>query len=402
MMEVEEGDVFQRTRWALRHYAWVVALVVAAAVTAGWYITSAESETGRYRATALVVANTLDVPATHLPRFAAAVFDSGAVAEGVARELGVALDPQELVPLHISMDPVSDSIAFLVHGMSDDPRRSVDLANTAADQFVRELNRAGPGVGTFSVQDPARVPRQQLSWLRREVALAVSGVGGMLIAVALVGFIVWLRRPLITPGDVVAAFGLPLLGVVSVGRDGPLPGSVRTVTSHPLVMHSLAQRLGGTPHDGFVLVGEPRSMRSRRALWFPLREHLRRGNEASTTAAAGDSPPRAARARQPGPQPPSRRPAHLLPSSPNWARTNPGARSFGSRPGVRVVLIEDWDAHCTDASSWGVIVVVEQGTPTRNLSEVLAEWSPGDAIGVIMLRQQTRRTRLHVQGQRDG
>lgn len=401
MMESDEADIFQRTRWALRHYAWLIALVMAAAVAVGWYIGLAGGEHGQYRATALVVANTLDVPPSQLPRFAAAVFDSGAVAEGVAEELGLALDPQELVPLRIAMDPVPDSIAFFVHGMSDDPQTAVDFANTAADQFVRELNRAGPGVGTFSVQDAARVPRQLVSGLPPEVALAVSGVGGMLIAVVLAGFIVWWRRPLLTASEVAAAFGSPFLGTVSVGRNGPLPGSARTVTSYPLVLHTLAQRLGSTPHDGFVLLGEPRSKRVRRALGYSLRDHLGRATERQSPRKGRGT---VARHGRPGL---SHRIRDLLAvfqlplfHPARNGRTDARARSSGSRPGVPVVLMEDWAAQRTDASSWGVIVVVEQGTSTRRLSEILAEW-PDDGLGVLMLRHQSRRTTRRARDQTD-
>lgn len=398
-MELEQGDVAQRIGWALRHYGWLVAVVMAAALALGWYIAVTAKETARYQATALVVANTLDVSPTQLPRYAAAVFDSGAVAEGVATELGLALDHRELVPTHISMDPVSDSIAFLVHGYSDGDKKSVRLANTAADHFVRELNRAGPGVGTFSVQDAARVPLEPVAEPSLAMALAVSGMGGMLLAVMLVAFVVWLRRPLLTASEVAGAFGLPLLGTVSVGRDGRLSGSSRTVTSHPLVVRTLARGLESTGHDGFVLLGEPRSKKARMPLLVPLREELRpNGSRGDPPSGAHDRPlsndgshaggtqPRAARAARPGPRPPSHRPARLLPSRAHHARTGAMADASTTRSSVPVTLVEDWAADRTDACRWGVIVVAEQGTPTRRLSELVAEWRSEDAVGVVMLR----------------
>jgi hypothetical protein len=269
------------------------------------------------------------------------------------------------------MDPVPDSIAFLVRGHAREPDHAVELANSAARHFVRELNRAGPGVGSFSVQDLARTPLEPIVWPSSETAIAASGVAGMLAAVVLAAFLTWVRRPLLTAGDAVAALGVPLLGTVAVCRQGRRPRSARVVCSHPLVLDALARRLRATSHGGFVLLGAARSRRVRRAVAGPLHHALIERNGAGT--------PELAMAAGGPPADPDRLSGEL------------------ERRGRRVVLMEDWAAptehQATDrgSSSWGVVVVVERGTPARTLSLALDEW-PSDALaGVIVLRTLRRR-----------
>lgn len=353
MTETEQSDIFERLWWALRRYVWVLAVVIAAALAAGLFVATATASEGRYRATALVVANSLNVPPSQVPRFAAAVFSSGAVAERVATELRLDIDHRDLVPDHIAMDPVPDSIAFLVHGFSDDPQDAVSLANAAADRFVEELNRAGPGVGVFAVQDVARAPLQRVEGPGFAIALAASGVGGALLAVVVVAGLVWLRRPLVTPGDAVAALGLPLLGTASVRREGLRPGAARTLASHPLIVHNLAVRLLSTPHDGFVLLGAARSKEARYALEGALEHELHQLRGA---------------------------PVRVPDATGSWA---PGQAAPGQS---HVVLMEDLVAGRARAASWGVIVVLEQGTPARALSRLVDEWRSGDIVGVVVLR----------------
>lgn len=365
MNELEQSDVLERLRWAFRRYAWLVAGTMAVCLSLGWYVASILDQQVRYQATALVVANTVEIAPGQLPRFAAAVFSSGAVAERVVRELNLGLDPRELIPLHVAMDPVPDSIALLVHGTSYDATESVELSNAAARHFVQELNRAGPGVGTFSIQDAARSPLEIASSPSPQVAGAASAVAGILLAVAMAALMVGLRRPLLTAGDAVAALGLPFLGTLSIRRDGPLLRSTLLVASSPLVMRALATRLTATSHDGFLLLGDASSKRARLVLVATLQRAMEAIKEPSAQRFAPMGVARSA----------------ALPTE---------TRRATASSGPRVTIIEDVEVGGAHTATWGVVVVVERGTPMRSLSEVVDEWRTDAAVGVILLRRRRR------------
>jgi len=247
--------------WLFRHYA-VPALVIVLLTTGlGTAAATALAARSPYEATALVIARDLQIEPEALPRFGESVFTSGSVARQVATSQGLDEDYRTLVPDVVDLDPVAESISFLVRGRSDDSAQAASIADAAAAAFVVELNRAGEGVGDFALQDVAAEPlRRQVRGPGPLIGGLASLVAGTMLAVVAVWVLYGTRRPVVGGSDAAAAAEAPLVAHVRLPRDGSVepngfPGSRR-----------LLRWLHSAPVDQLALLGTARSARVQRAL----------------------------------------------------------------------------------------------------------------------------------------
>ena len=313
--------------WLVRRYAGVALLVLGLTTAVGTTAAAALAGASPYEGTALVIATELEIEPEQLPRFGQSVFASGAVAREVVAEEGLSQDPRTLLPDVVDLDPVPESIAFMVRGRAEDPDAAAAVANAAARAFVAELNRAGPTVGTFSVHTEAVAPMDRIvRGPGRLLGAIVSAVAGAVLALVSVWVLFGLRRPVLSGSDAALAAAAPLVAEVELARAagsqaGHAPGSRR-----------LQRWLSSVPSAVVTLVGPEGS-----------------GGACAALAAA---------------VPVGRGGPRLLAQD---AITSP--------PGV---------AACT------VLLVVELGTPAARLTDVRRDLSDDEVLGVVLVRWRRR------------
>jgi hypothetical protein len=345
-----EVGAVRRTTWGLRRWWWVALVPIVAGVVAAVLAATEEPDPEvRFEATALVVAQELTIQAEELPRLAQAVFDGGAVARSVSAGLDGAVDAADLVPARIDAEPVVGTIAIRVVGRGSSAGEAADVANLAADAFVDELNAAGDGVGLFGVQAPAAPPDGPVGSAASIAGLLLLLGCGVVGGVALVGFVVAVRQPVLSGAEAAAAAGARLAGSVRI-----TPGSDVAASAMP-GLDALARRLIVAP-SAIALVG---------------------------TGADGGATAHLARAlaERVG----ERMPAELLfptaaPSSDR--RTGDGAT-------IAVVSDPSVDVPQLLASAERVYLVVAEGTPQRHVVRATEPFGPGELTGTVYLRRRT-------------
>ena len=244
--------------WLIRRYLGLTLAIILLTTGAGVAVASALARSSPFEATALVIASDLQIRPEQLPRFGESVFASGTVASEVAQDLGLPEDYRTLVPDVIEVDPVAESISFLVRGRADAPVSAARLADAAAVAFVDQLNRAGAGVGTFSLQDTARPPLERGARGPGPVLGGlVSFIAGAILALVAVWSLYNLRRPVVSGPEAARIAGVRLLASVRIRRGSRQPTS-------PAGVRRLARELLALPADVVALVGT-RHSRSARA-----------------------------------------------------------------------------------------------------------------------------------------
>jgi hypothetical protein len=214
------ADALSRLAWAVREWWVVAAACVLFAVTFVVVALAGLGSSARYEATAIVSARQLTIRPYQLPRFANAVFTSGAVAEAVSDASAGAIPAEDAVGDHVTLEPVLDTVALRVVGHAADAEQAARLADVAAQELVEQLRVAGPGVGTFAVQGPARVPSGPVGTGSVAVGGMAAAASGLALGVGAVGMLLVLRRPVLDGHDAATAAGAPLLATVLVPVEG--------------------------------------------------------------------------------------------------------------------------------------------------------------------------------------
>lgn len=256
------SDAFTRLGWAARRYAFVVVPLLVNVVTIAFLVTADDRRTQTFTAKAIVVASDLELHPTQLPRLAKSVFAGPTVAARVHTQLRLDRDTPSLIPERITMEPVADTVVLEVQGRAGDAASAVVMANTAADVFAEELVRAG--AGSFQVQVPAEQPLVAVAERLSMTALLLNTtVAGLLLVLAILALLVRVRRPLLTPGDVVAEVGVPVLGTIVLPSRADDP---EAVLGRDRGVEVLARRLSARGSTTLVLRGDPDTLSARRAL----------------------------------------------------------------------------------------------------------------------------------------
>lgn len=201
-------------KWAAVHYGWVVLL---AAVLGGLLAARVPAVTGGgiYQAEAVVTARDLVIEPEQLPQTAGAIFSAGEVARTAVELAGVDIDPIDLIPDHVRLEPVENTVVLRVVAVDGEAETAAALANGAARGLVMELQRLGSGVGSFALHTPAVVPVEPTSG--PPIPPAVIGVlAGLLFGMGVVGLVLAVRRPVIGPDSLASGLGHPVAGTLAL------------------------------------------------------------------------------------------------------------------------------------------------------------------------------------------
>lgn len=216
-MSTRPDDIGGRIWWVLSRYRWLSVVVIAAFIGAG-YLKGYVGSLHQYEAATLVVATDLAIRADQLPRFAEAVFRGGSVARATADAVRGDVAAEDLIPEHIRLEPLEDNILLRVVGTDGDPDEAARYSHAAAVSLATELNRSGPGVGSFTIQERAKVPTRPVPTIAPAVPLVVSGVAGSMFVAAAAGLLLILRRPVTSAQQAATLTNLPLYGTPVVRR----------------------------------------------------------------------------------------------------------------------------------------------------------------------------------------
>lgn len=371
MPDQARGDAVGALRWGLRRYALlVVACVVLVVVLAPAYLTTRPTEN---LATALVVAQRLDMDLTALPRFGEALFDNGVVAQRVAAEFGDAGDYEDIIPARVTLVAEQDSIVFGVTGRDASPVTAAAIANLAAETFTNQLNAPGDGVGLFVLQSRAVPPTEPEEPLPPVTVMApIALAAGLILGLAVVGTLLVVRRPVLNASGAVEATGVPVLGSVVLPRTRPndYPGLPEMSGIVPVCRRLLAMNVRTV-----VLVGPSRSARGRRQLMVALSYVLSRVRRVHLVAETG-----------------------IIAAAEVYGghETRPSGFAYSPRPNPKPELTLMDDSQPLDpvqlTGDTLTVLVVPAGTSSANLRTAVTEYlGDGDAGRLLMLHERRSR-----------
>lgn len=357
------ADALGTLRWGVRRYSWLVGVCVLAVAVlcpvslAIWPV--------EYQATALVVAQRLDMDLVALPRLGEAVFVNGEVTRRVVGEFGAAGEVEDVIPNRVSLVADQDSIVFQVIGHDASPTTATALANAAAETFATQLNVPGEGVGLFAVQSRAVPPLDPVVPLPSLLLLVpIALIAGLLLGLAAVTALLVVRRPVLDAGAAYEATGIPVIGTVSVPRrrDDSEPDLQAISGVVPVCRRLLTARVRSV-----ILVGPAGSTWRRRQLLVAMSAVLGRVRRVRTLLAT-----------EGGTAPPS---DDAVDKPPELVLVD------GSRP-LEIVQL---------AGGTLTVLVVPSGTSTANLrAEVTRHLAGADTSRLLMLHEH----RLHPEDRR--
>ena len=275
-MSLRSEDVGTRVWWVVHRWRWLAVAVVALFVVLG-FVKGSGTAVPHYEASTLLVATDLTIRADQLPRFAETVFRGGRVARETKSQTNTDVDAEDLIPEHIRVEPVEDNVLMRVVGTARDAEQAAGLSHAAAVALATEMNRAGPGVGSFTIQEEAHVPDRPIPSLGTWTPLVVSTSASIMFVLAGAGLLLVTRRPIIGPQSAMEATDLPLLGTPVLKRQrDPLKVAGLGVLVH---------RLFPTGRERVLIVGLRGQQRKRLQLVELLvRTLARRGNVAYVPA----------------------------------------------------------------------------------------------------------------------
>ena len=380
-MSPTDNDAFSRLWWGVKRY-WPVlllGLVLGLAASGSGVVDDALTSTPRYEATALVVASQLEINPEQLGRTADAIFNGGEVAEVVAEELG-GIDPSEVIPDRVRLEPVVDTVALRVIGTDRQPARAAELANLAADTLVGTLNDIGPGLGVFVLQDPARAPTATGPQDSVVVPVLVGAFGGLLLGLAVVGLLLVLRRPVLSVEEAASVTGGNPIAVLTLPRRGRalVPEAIGGLAL-------LSRRLFPTGGGAAAVVGAGSDRAVRLEITRLLARLVARRRHVYVLAADGDRGEAldALSAVDPAVTVVTSWLLDRLGSSDVPLRTE-----IGDAPVVFSLSAADYDVPQLLPEDARVALLVSEGARTALVEAAAAQFVPGELLGVVFVRRR--------------
>lgn len=262
--------MFGALGWGLRRYAWIVLMLV---VALGVLVPVLESRAAKvYEARTLVgPVQQITLPNLDpLPRLGQSLFDDGAVADAVRRQLGLS-EAVAVVPQRAELNAAQDNPIFTVIGRSSNPETAKSVADTAAAAFVIEMNKLGgdvgvpgvsPAVGNFAVTTPAQTPTRPVPGLAGgATAIAFGVAAGAVAGIGIVALLVVLRRPVLDAASAEEATAAPVMGRVAIPR-----GRARVDVRDVVGIASLCRRVLADSAEVVLLAGPGRAAPQRQQL----------------------------------------------------------------------------------------------------------------------------------------
>lgn len=378
-------DAAARLWWGLRRYAGLVVLVVAGAVALSVAKGSAVADGApQFRATSLVVASELQLRPEQLPRFASTVFRAGTVARETVARTRVAVPPDELIPAHVTVEPVEGTILVAVTGINRDPGVAAELANTAAAVLTEQLNAPGPGVGEFAIQERATAPSSPEPTASPALPVVVGALAGLALALGSVGLLLLLRRPVLSGAEAAGSVGAPLLGALALPRGEASPRDVPGVSA-------LRARLWPTCRERVVLVSLRRYGSRRARLARLLARALARSGPVYYVAVEGGDT-----ALDRAPPEEGRRLARIT------------LEELKDAPARTPALIDGPSTDALDVPQFlpgdaTAVLVAGEGVRRAALAAAARQFLPGELVGVVFLHgRRWRPTRRRRRGSAAG
>ena len=171
-----------------------------------------------YRASALVIATELNaIRADHLPRMVQAIASGHNVPRLALERTGLEATPEEFRDW-VEVETIAETVVIRVSGLAPEPEPAAEIANATAAALVSELNRMGPEVATFAIQEAAALPEELEPGPTTIPPWLIGGIVGSLLAVGVVLLLVVAKRPVLTPEHASELTGLPVLGSLRLQR----------------------------------------------------------------------------------------------------------------------------------------------------------------------------------------
>jgi len=190
----------------LRYNKWkFIGLAIVVVASLNVIALSREPDVPQYKAKALVVASELAIRVDAFPRTAVAIFNGGTVARLTASYAGTGIAPEDLIPGIVDITPVENTSVVDIDAIHADPELAALYANAAGRALAEELNRVGPGLGSFALQIEASVPVDPLE-VSRLPNVVFSVVAAFLLVAGLGALVAFMQGS----GHDVPLFGGPV------------------------------------------------------------------------------------------------------------------------------------------------------------------------------------------------
>lgn len=359
----DAGDNVAARLWlATRRYA-VIVLASVVALTAAAVVAAREQDAGpRYEATAVVVATDLKIRIEGLPKFAEAVFSGGSVAENAARSLP--LDPVTLMREKAEMEPFENSVVFEVRGFDNDPVTAARIANEVAEAFVDELNKAGPTLGIFAVQDTARPPPEPVDQPSLLMPVVLGLIGGAALGLGVVALLLLVRRPVLLASDAETAAAARLVADLVVPRRGLPDATMQPPPGTAALARVLFPDRSGLA--ALVSAGDPAARRRVAVLVALL---LARSGPVHMVTSKGDEVARA-----------------VAGTGVVVVDEVPGREVWSAGP-VVIDGPSEYDLPVLHPPNARLVLVLRRGTRQSQVEAAAREFLPGDLTGVVFVRR---------------
>lgn len=178
----------------LRYNIWkFIGLILVVVTGLNVIALSRESDVPLYKAKALVIASELAIRPDALPRTAVAIFNGGTVARLAANYAGTGIAPEDLVPDIVDITPVEGTSVVDIDAIHPDPALAALYANAAGRAMAEELNRIGPGLGSFALQIEATEAGAVLLEVSRLPNIIFSVVAALLLVAGLAALVAFVQ-----------------------------------------------------------------------------------------------------------------------------------------------------------------------------------------------------------------
>ncbi len=185
----------------LRRFPLVLAFAILGALAGAALSGSGSSGAAEYESRALVVATTWELRIEGLPRMVETVVQTNGFREELQRSDADAFAGSADFDQAVVIVPVQDTVAVWLEARANTPELAQRRANLAGDVLVGELNRLGPDIGTFVVQDRAFLPVARVeAELATPLMIALGALGGLTIGTGIA--VAWPDRERTSPQSI--------------------------------------------------------------------------------------------------------------------------------------------------------------------------------------------------------
>jgi len=220
---MEEMDVIDLREYIeiIRKRIWIILLITAVALTTSAivsffilqpiYETSTTMMVGKTKANETSVEYQDVLLSQKLVKTYGEIAMSRTVSSEVIKNLKLQLTPEELKE-KVAVSPVGDTEIIMIRVSDNDPAQAAQIANNLAEVFKRHVVQI-MNVDNVQVIDPAVIPTKPIK-PRIMLNIAIAGILGLMVGIAIVLLLEYLDNTIKTPHDVEKYLGLPIIGAI--------------------------------------------------------------------------------------------------------------------------------------------------------------------------------------------